>query len=185
MMALEDNLEFFQEGLRSYMDAMLALGQFRQEVKKRAERVLTSNLPELQRALGITLQHERQEIYVYPTSPTNFSATSVWITTRLLAPQFQLVLFGLRWREIDGETVLFVVGGFWFGSAAVRERARQAFGGDNELSDDDGGLYLQERLTPEEAASFEGKLENIIRKWIELWRRAGSLSAVVGGTDQH
>ena len=180
-MNLEDNLEFFTEGLRSYMDAMLALGQFCQEVKKKTDRVLTSNLQELERALGIPLEHQTQEIYVYPSSLTRCDETEAWVTTRLAVPQFRAVHFGLAWEEVDSEIALFVIGGFWFKNAGDRDRAKQAFGGNNDLLEEGGGLYLRERLTPKEAASFEKKLENILRNWIELWRRAGGLRGVEAG----
>ena len=180
-MNLENNQEFFAEGLRSYMDAMLALGQFCQEVKKKADRVLTSNLEELERALGVPLKDQTQEIYVNPRSPTSFSETWAWIATRLSAPQFKSVLFGLAWEEVDSEIVPFVVGGFWFKNAADRDRAKQALGGDNALLEDGSGFYLRERLTPKEAASFEKKLEYILNKWIKLWRGAGGLRGAEAG----
>jgi hypothetical protein len=146
-MSLEDNLEFFTEGLRSYMDAMLALGQFCQEVKKKADRVLTSNLEELEQAIGVPLKHQTQEIYVNPSSPTSSNETWAWVTTKLVVPQFKAVLFGLAWEEVDSEVVLFVAGGFWFKNAGGRDRAKQAFAGDSALLEDVNGFYLRERLT--------------------------------------
>ena len=181
-MNVEDNLEFFQEGLRSYMDAMRALGQFRQEVKKKAERVLTSNLQELGRALGAPLEREKRDIYAYPAGLTNLRETEWWVTTRLRVPQFECH-FGLVWLEEGSEILLFALGGFWFSDAGFRDRAKQALGGgDSALWESSGGgLYLRERLTLEEAASFEKKLENILRKWIELWEKAGGLRGVQAG----
>ena len=178
-MTPERDFEFFQEGLRSYMDAMLALGQFRQEVQQKAEGVLRRNLQELGQALQVPLEGAGQILYVNPSNPSNFNGTFTWITTRLEVQQFRYILFGLLWLETEGNITLFVTGGFWFSNRRVRDKARQAFGGDSALWDDYEGLYLRERLTPEEAASFETKLDDVVKKWIELWRRVGGLNAVL------
>jgi hypothetical protein len=165
------------------MDAMLALRQFRQEVQKKAEIVLSRNLGELGQALGISLEFASQSAFVNPANPSRFEGTWSCIATNLIMPNiepiFSTVLFGLSWEEQDGEIVLVVFGGFYFIKAKDRNRASQVFGQNSGLKVDADGFYLKEGLTPEEAGSFETKLNNIIKNWIGLWRRVGGLNAVV------
>jgi hypothetical protein len=178
-MSLEHNLEFFQEGLSSYMNAMLALKEFHHEVQEKSESVLKGNLQELGRALDMRL--EAAAIHPYAGEYDG----AYWIISRLTKIpglySSESAYFGLRWREIRGEAVPGVAAGFWFRSVPDRDAAKSAFGrGGDGLSSESPGLYFWEALTHKDAESFEEKLDDLVKKWIELWKKAGGLNAVVG-----
>jgi hypothetical protein len=183
-MGLENNLDFLREGLNSYMNAMLALKQFQLEVQKKSKKVLEQNLKDLGQALGTRLEATAIQPYVNPSHPSKFDGTYAWITSRLCnVPRLdsaESAHFGLRWREIDGEAVLGVAAGFWFRTASDGNAAKNAFGrGGDGLIYDPFGWYFWDALPPEDAKSFEAKLDGLIKKWVELWREVGGLNGVV------
>src|SRR5438105_3471666 len=95
-MSPENNLEFLREGLTNYMDAMLALKQFRTEIEKRSRSVLRDNLTALAQALHRTLESDPFYVYVNPElGSANFNGKWTWITTGLKVKGLSWALFGL------------------------------------------------------------------------------------------
>lgn len=171
------------DGASSYLEAIVALAEFRREVLVRSRKVLESRLPELLRAMGVPEKHREIKIKEYSTPDEadrkdGWLGEWAWITVYLEFQGLETYL-GLCWQsERNGSPTIWA-------SAIIHPWNREPFRtilakfkescGDavRELWQED--IRLAEQVRPTDLPTFELALERVMGQFIEVWRSTGGV----------
>jgi hypothetical protein len=177
--ANDETVRLLKEGAKSYPDAIVALNAFRRDVYKCCREVVVGQLTSLGKSIGVTISREH-DVEDYDRSDPDDVELSVRVRNAEMNEAGVEFYAGLAWWEEEAEgTVFATYAGFWIGSRRVRDRLRMAF---NEASKDsadfiweDDGVYIERKLNPDEAGSFQAALTELVGKWITLGKKRGSI----------
>jgi hypothetical protein len=95
-----------EEGIAEYVQATIALREFRREIQRRSRDVLKRRLPELVRAIGLSgVEADRVglEEYANPDGLKNWPGNFAWLAIRCRLSDVLEGYFGLLWEEVDGQ----------------------------------------------------------------------------------
>ena len=172
------NFNLLQEGLQSYVDALLAIREFCREVGSKSRRVLEANVDDIQQILHRELRADSMTDFVSPNclAPAVWDGTWAWATAKLSVPDLCDIYVGLLWRvEANGIPRPGVVVDFAFYD-------RQLFVKLSQLLRDLAGervqptktykeLMIWEPIDPANAENFTDRLAAITKEWVDLLRK--------------
>ena len=171
------NDTFFEEGLSSYMGAMMALREFRREIREAVGNVLDRRLTELVRSIGIQGQPTPEP---YPKQlDGNWDDNSAWVAVLLRHPQLE-GYFGVLWRrDGGGKLQAGTVVTFAPSKRELRDPVRRAVTASrvaNTIPDDHPReITLWEPIVVNDVESFKRRLEKLIDDWISVWTSVGGI----------
>ena len=169
-----------EEGLSSYVEAMIALGEFRREIHAAVGNVLNRRLLELTRSIGIQQDQVKPVPYANPEQPDdkNWDGNFAWIALRLHHARFD-GYFGIVWRRSDGSRLQAgVAATFAPARRALYDQLRGAVARshvENALYEYPNEITLWKPLVGKDAMNLERGLEKFIDDWISVWTSAGGL----------
>jgi hypothetical protein len=172
-----------EEGVTSYVPAASAILAFRELIQSRFRQALEKRLEEYSAAVGIPL--DRGQIL-----DSQFPADDKWdgiyadlgVEMGSLGDTGSVLYHVLYWELGEDGTWMTGVGA----AISVRIRAhvkklRKAFlpyPANLSFWDETYEMWLVEAISPMEAGECEGKLNDILSQWFELWKRAGGLKVL-------
>jgi hypothetical protein len=178
----DTNLNLFEEGLRSYVDALGAMKEFYREAYSRSRKVLDANLDDLGRNFRRRLERDSVALYVSPAG-TNLDAwdgTRAWVAAKLPVRDLCDGYFGVCWRVDDGEPPrpgAVVDFDFWRLQRPLFITLSQhlrSFAGEKILLPSGKQVMIWEAVDPVNAGSFADTLDSITKEWIALLGRIPS-----------
>jgi hypothetical protein len=175
----DTSFNLFQEGLRSYIEALAAIRGFYREVYSVSKAVLEDNFEDLGRNLRRKLERDWIEPYVSPAGRDlldRWDGNWAWVAARLSAGDLCYGYFGLHWRGEDGQPpTAWAVVDFQIHNGALFRALSQQF---RDLAGERiipyrpyKELMIWEPIGPGNASSFSDKLDSVTKEWIGLWGR--------------
>jgi hypothetical protein len=172
--------ELIQEGLRSYPPALLALREFCNEIRKRAENVFRKKEEALLKAMGCATFKECP-LWVYPDliSPMDWDGKWAWVAVHVWAGYLSCY-FGLTfWKEdtvsdlCSYVTVMMNPGNHPRRDRILKESRNLSI----NLSCDNPSneISVDLPIRPTDSESFEKKLGETIDVWIKFWTEIGGI----------
>jgi len=178
-------LKLLNEGIDSYLDAMVAIREFRREIQSKAQEVLKKRLPELCEAMRVDFSEMRDQIRMYAEPDElgeGWEGNWAWVAVRTRGRNDLIsdCYFGMEIQKSEEE-------GTCVGKVSVTMTAKteetldqilsQIRSKAQELSEgipqntEQTDLALTDRISPETGgmASFEQKLDKLIGLWIRVW----------------
>jgi hypothetical protein len=190
--AQDDQLlrKFLEEGAASYPDAVTTLIGYWREVGKRCKKVLIGRLPEYSKALGVPLTPHGVRFCDFPEPDTwTYSDVSVGAAIQGIPgpgkkPTFSWSSFCcLGWDRQDLREPSFGVWvGAWFPArmlAKLHKKLLSVGGEPGEFNTLKEWIWLAEDLRIEDAADFEGPLEQLLCRWINAWDSVGGINGFI------
>mgnify|MGYP001559742258 FL=1 len=177
------NQKFIQQAAPSYLNALVAVNAFEQEIQNRCKKVLVTHLPALEKAMKLKLNPLKVEFHPtwdkWKELDPDFSA-SLSASLELNDPrgEFRRLYSGLDW-ESDGSVYASTT--FELRTSKFTDLLFEKLDGKiQKFSDPQKGYYLYacEDVPLDRADVFEDKLEETLRVWAKAWSTAGGLSAV-------
>lgn len=171
-----------EEGAASYLDARVALNEFRSEVQSRCREVLKSRLRELRELTDLDLDEDRIELVDWPSEP-NLEWASLGAQLQLKDHHLSIYVAVVWESEQDkapkvcAQATISTWYKHQFNSAWPRFKAAQAEKYDDRSSHD---IYFQDAVTPGKIGEFEQTIGNMLDKLARAWKAAGGLKAFRG-----
>ncbi|MCX5814423.1 MAG: hypothetical protein NT178_18060 [Proteobacteria bacterium] len=178
-----DNL--LEQGMQSYLFALLTVQQFRVEVQKRTLNALTGKIKELGDAMGRDIDESWLKPYINPDglSDPGYDGSRAEVSLKLFVAPVDCY-FGMRF-ELDGEgkTESYVTVNMW---PWTKEQMHFLLQKTKEVTDDFNNnmgneIEIREILNPAEHEFFEKKLIALIDKWIAVWKKVGGIDTMNNG----
>ena len=167
----------------SYLDAMVALREFRIMVCQKCRTVLTSRLINFERAIGLTLSPDNRIkdhiSHDNPNKPRNFDGSWAWVAVRIELPGYGWAYFGLMWVMHEPRVIAALK--FrdlrLFREASLRVASSvpvfEIYANEKERE-----VMLYKPIRADQFRDFEGILTRVIDEWSRVWRDIGGLSAL-------
>ncbi len=175
----EQEQKLLEQGIKEYVDALNAINAFRLLIQTKFREVVKTNLKEYSAALGI--EESRLEIKEHERS----DGKEFYLGIKCFPKDTSYAEFGhgFYWEHAEGaafETGIWM----WVWSKrrnlerlreVLRQKALHHDGGDQ-------GVWLLEKITASDVSQIEGKLDDMMERWIDLWRKAGGIAAMGEGS---
>ncbi|MBI4933416.1 MAG: hypothetical protein HY828_06025 [Actinobacteria bacterium] len=174
--------DLLQEGLRGYLDAMLAIKEFHRQAIAVCHAVLAAALPRLNKAMGTDLSEKAIERYVYPRDVTseNWVGTWAWVGVciknagpGIFYCALHLAAKGdLHTAEARATLALF--------RKALRSDTQRAFGPNPPECEEGAESELRyfRSLHLDRPDLLRTYLENAVEEWIKAWTRVGGIKGL-------
>jgi hypothetical protein len=169
---MSTRLELFKEGLSTYLDALIAVKGFRQEIYRRTRKVLLDGKAA---ELGALLEMEIRDIkdYANPDGINNYDGSWAWIAERIISKDRLACYFGVYFNRDHA----------WVTVSISLTRKQKDFVMDKcqkmqttvELIDDGYEISARCPIAPSEFELFEERLIARIDDWSRVWRHIGGI----------
>lgn len=184
-----DVAEFLSQGIESYLQALVAIREFRRAMQRQARAVAEPRLPDLVAALGGGAADAATGVADYANPSTisdrgDWPGDHAWIAVTAKLAGFGVWYLGMLWHRPNDQATDAkpgVVATMDTGRAEVRNRlvARLEVEGlahghnfwGNEVS-------LWRPISPDQAGEFPARLDALIVDWTNFWRTVGGLRAL-------
>ena len=178
--------EFFNEGMRHYFDALIAMRDFCSEAISTSRTVLIRRREALGNAVG-SFDSSSSPMNVdinpdlNPDCQPNWPGTWHWLCVRMAVGNVGYFYFGLLWERDSDEIRPSAVGTFRFGDATIFDLAQNRF---NALKSDlkpdphEKEITIRKEIAAGEEPTFGSKLEQIADEWTRLWERIGGMEGL-------
>jgi hypothetical protein len=171
----------FQEGARSYLKAANALIAFQREVQKKCRKVMARYVGEYGSALKVDLETSEIVDLAWPKFDEwegEYASIGVHVVRRDIAGvRWWEAYCTLEWECDDPGFYCYV--GEWFPTRKIATDLCQRFKRLNpEVEVFEGNIGIRHSLKPEQAPDFEERLDDLLQKWIKLWKKTGGMKAV-------
>jgi hypothetical protein len=183
----DEEKQLLGQGIKEYVDVLNAMKAFRQLVQRACRRVVVENLEDYTAALGIDLSEDRILDSEYEWSEGDFGGCSLGVKIIHKAKGIPYSELGhdLCWDRGPDGTESYLMISVWSRKKNIRQlmecmRKKKL---DCDASDDGRSIWLWESISEENASSIESKLDSLMEKWIELWRKVDGLSAIAVSTE--
>lgn len=168
--------QLVEDGLGSYLDALAAVREFQNEIIKRSRSALEKKITDLSKAMGISV--DRGDIVGYITPVSNKEGFGDWgwvVVTFSKAPMY--CYFGLRFERDGSKCVQSIDVSMWPAKASQRdfllEHCKNVSRDFDNYDGNNIGLFMP--ISKDEINNFEAKLQELIDKWIEVWKEVGGI----------
>ncbi len=178
----EAERRLLEEGITSYVPAYSAILAFRTLVETQIRQVLEDRLEEYGAALGVSL--DKGQILTTQTSTSDWDGTYAvfGLELRNLGPARSWFDHLLYWEVAEDGTWTTQVGVLiWVRKRYQVEQLRKAIRPhppNLTFSDRDKEIWFSDPITPGEAGNIGEKLDNVLTRWIKLWKNVGGLSVL-------
>jgi hypothetical protein len=178
-MSIEAETTLLAEGARSYVGAVNAVRAFRDVVKRRCRTVVESRLGEYAKALDWKIASDG--LQDWETTPGEWSGEEATVGVWFKFGQVSAIYHNL-YLSADEAVAPEVAMSVYLGSQKKRDRFWEALGPhDKDLIKlpSNREIWLGEQLNDREVGRFDEKLDGLLTRWIQLWKRAGGLKRLV------
>lgn len=171
-------LKLLEEGASSYLDALVAIGEFRREIWARSRKILNNRLRELSKAIECKLSESDVKDH------DDYSGKDGWVAIEIKFDNGEGG-FGISFdRDSSGRSVAYCTA--WFSHSTkgdcqkilikcqeIKNRFPYA-----ELKDHGYNVEFREPISSEHMQLFDEKLDNLITVWIQVWQELGGVKKV-------
>lgn len=172
--------QLVESGLDSYLDALTAVREFQKEIIKRSHRALEGKLYDLLTAMEIaSVGREEIEIkdYTYPSELTNKElGDDGWVGVQF-SKEGMYCYFGFAFERKDSKCVKQVFVSMYISTASQRDfllkHCKKISSEFDNYYGNNIGLFMP--ISKEEINNFETKLQELIDKWIAVWKEVGGI----------
>lgn len=180
MMHSEAESKLLTEGAETYVGAVNAIRAFREIIQRRCRQVVENRLPEYGKALDWKLSPDA--IMDYETTDGEWNGEEVTIGTYIKFGPVS-ALYHLVYLTADG-TPPAVGMTVYLGSQKKRDRFWATLHPHEPALEKVGNrsIWLSTNLKPEELGQFDEVLDVELKRWINLWERAGGLKPLLKQT---
>ena len=173
------------EGVPAYLDAMVAIQEFRQTVQKRCRQVLRAELADFSRSIGIPLDVTKIEDYADPDGVSDVATTDwgAWIGVRIrlqnAGKNVGIAYAALGWSKehaiADQPPVIEVWVAFELTDRALFARVWESIkqAEPQVESSYDGIIQWYKPVPLDNIPSFVDILTDLLGEWSRLWQRVG------------
>ena len=173
---------FFEEGLSSYMGAMVALREFGHEIWEASDNVLGRRLSELLRSIGIDDPPTPPVRYAKPKQPDDvWDGSFAWVAAHLRHPQLD-GYFGILWRRSVMGTVQAGTVATFTPPRKLRDQMRRVVSASRVanvmIETHPSEITLWEPIPRTDVTGFERRLGKLIDDWISVWTSVGGISGL-------
>lgn len=184
----EASQSLFKEGVSSYLDAMLAIKRFREEVLRQCKNTVIKSLENLSNAIGIKLDKNRLEDFIEPDGPSDsdYGITLGWIAVRIPLPETDHWItldFGLLFERNKEGTISCRVVGYvetWYKESYWKLYEKTSSKNNFKARESENKIILFENIKEDSIENFEKVLETIIEEWIKFWKSEGGVKKFFG-----
>lgn len=168
--------QFVENGLDSYLDALTAVREFQKPIIERSRRALEEKLNDLSKAMEIDVKREEIKDYTYPAKLADKElGVEGWVAVTF-SKEPVYCYFGLSFEREDSKCVTKVVVLVYTYTASQRdfllEHCKKV---SKNFTKDNWNISLDMPISKEEINNFEAKLQDLIDKWIEVWKKVGGI----------
>jgi len=165
--------KFLERGSASYFEAVGAVREFQKEILKQSTAALASRLPEVKRILGLKGLNP-EDIKNHTLLEEDYAD----LCARLDLDSDHVLFAGLEWRlEADTRKAH----PWAFADLWIRESdkywAKLPHRCHGYLQRYGNEIYLEDRCLPEEIGKLRAKLERMLDRWCDIWRKTGGITA--------
>lgn len=168
--------QLVEDGLGSYLDALTAVREFQNEIIKRSRGALEKKINDLSRAMGISIGREEITNYITPVSNKEELGDWGWVVVTF-SKETVYCYFGLSFDRKDSKCVTQVFVSMWAAKASQRdfllEHCKNVSPDFENYDWNYIGLFMP--ISKEDINNFEAKLQELIDKWIEVWKKVGGI----------
>jgi hypothetical protein len=174
--------DLLEAGISSYIEAMIALREFRRDIQRTAREVIERRMPELMDSIGFKRYQVSLEGYANPDSlEKGWDGSFAWVAVRLRHSSFH-GYFGWLWREHGEQLQAGVVATFApTEHPPLRKELRSAVRMNciqNVCETYGTEISLWEPLSMNDVKSFGERLDKLINDWIRVWKSVGGLKGL-------
>jgi hypothetical protein len=184
-MSIEAETKLLAEGAQSYVGAVNAVWAFRDIVQRRCRAVVENRLGEYAKALDWKLGADA--LLDWETTPGEWSGDEATVGVWFKFGQVSAIYHHL-WLPADEAVRPEAAMSVYLGSQKKRDRFWDALSPhDQDLIKlpSNREIYLGEKLNDqEEIGRFDEKLDGLLTRWIQLWKRASGLKRLVKQTGE-
>ena len=170
--------QLIEDVLGSYLDALTAVREFQKTIIERSRRALEEKLNDLSKAMGFDVKREEIKDYTYPSELTNkelgvYESVGIKFSKEVM----YYCIFGLSFEREDLKCVTEVFVSMAPGKASQRdfllEHCKKV--STDFVNDNWNDICLSMPISKDEINNFEAKLQELIGKWIEVWKKVGGI----------
>lgn len=175
-------LDLLNEGVNSYLDALVAIREFRREVQSRTRKVVEYRLDELSGVMGVSLKRDQIVKHINPDGiPDNFDGNWAWIAARIkiIDPLPLDCYFGMFFRrdEKDQTSAIAMMSPSKDVFQKIWVKCKEI--GESKLKETyKGEIAFLDKILPGEMNHFEEKLNEMIDLWVKVWKALGGVSGL-------
>lgn len=165
-------------GLEQYVDALIALREFRREVWHVSRTVVARYAAPLRDAVGGTQSFSSVGEYSYP-GPEKSGWNGAWVASRVKGLEFGSFYAGLIWYDPGSSARHASAVAMCEFDGGLIERARAEFKPLGAIVHGNE-IHFAEPLTNHDATKLEERLSSCIEKWVQAWTRVGGIAGLRG-----
>jgi hypothetical protein len=173
--------KLIQEGAVSYVQATIALNQFRGSVLDVCEELAKGRLEDINKIVGTNFSED--DLRPWPQKGKSLDSQDPWVCVYVTLRHVVSIDIGLYWESLKGGGYrLHAVTAFEFWDQALFQEARQKVDENKDVKfgsfpygDQDRFISLSEAIPEEQATSFPEKLQNVLDAFLVGWEKVGGL----------
>jgi hypothetical protein len=173
--------KLIQEGAASYVQATIAMNEFKQIVWEECKKLAIGHLEDINRVMGTNVSED--DLRPWPQKGKSLDSQDPWLCEYVTLKHGLAIDIGLYWESLKGGGYrLHAVAAFEFWDQALFQEARQKVDENKDLKfgrfpygDQDRFISLSEAIPEEQATSFPEKLQNVLDAFLVGWERIGGL----------
>jgi len=177
--------KLIQEGAKSYVQATIAMNQFKEIVQGVCEKLALGRIDEINRILGTNLTEE--DLHHWPHKGKPLNPDDPWLSMYFTLKDVGYIYLGLYWKSIqDGKYQLHAITAFEIWDQKLFEKARQKFHEKRDLKfnsfpykDKNRYITLSEAISDEEATTFPEKVQSVLEGFLGGWEKIGGLKKLM------
>jgi hypothetical protein len=183
-----------QEGAGTYLDALVALRAFREEVSRSSRRVLQRSLPNLAEALGVPLSSDAIEDFARPRldppqaakDSRDWAGNHAWLSVCLKISSLGTLYAGLVWEWEEDKVRMWLIVDLELKSRDLFTKcwneARQLGGTHLGRGEQWKEIWFREPLARATSTSIDQGLEEMLALWVAFWKHVGGIEGIKHAT---
>jgi hypothetical protein len=171
-----------QEGLSSYLDAMVTIDEFTRVIQKDCRSILETHVPRFEKASGLKFSPKEiaDDSEPYRSRGKAWSGQSACIGAVLpvkSSDRFYSFDAGIWWNQENGEPSVCCYSDLYTKATSVLDELATAFDalwpGKFEVDRSWWALVLWEEEPLRVQGDYQANLDKLINEWIDAWERVG------------
>lgn len=175
-----------EEGGRSYPDALLALAEFRRQVREKCRSAFEGHLGNLTASMGLPFTRNMIRPYAEPENLSAAYYDGNWASVGIqaIAKENVCSIFcALEWnRGTGGATSLCAYISLFFKDTMSMQRAWEAvkpYRSSNWGVEGSNAFYVSQDVNPKAIVHLEKVMEQLLKDWNRAWMKVGGLATAL------
>ena len=173
-----------EEGAKYYVGALNALAEFRRLIQAKCRKVFTRQLLEEHNS-KLKISGKKIRVEDWASKERYWDKTETNLSVMIRIPDSADCLYYGLWFRKDQESPSITIHAFasiWLSSSETIRALLAALDKINpkleQNEEDEHDFYLSKIVAPNEMATFDQALEQVVSEWIQVWDRIGGYPAL-------